>query len=221
MPGITLEVGSGSGAVTGYLAKLITAGGARALHFATDVNPNAAAITARTGAANNIHNLEVRFSIPQLISGLTDQLTPNFLEQIVRMDLSSALCRRLCGKVDVLVFNPPYVPTPPEEVGTSSIEAAWAGGLRGREVIDRFLPHVGDLLSSRGRFYLVLVDENRPKEVAKILAEQGLAATLVVKNRAKNENLQIWRCVFYLPGMDFEFLCNLSLIFVRSSNPQV
>lgn len=34
----------------------------------------------------------------------------------------------------MLVFNPPYVPTGPEEMASSGIEAAWAGGRDGREV---------------------------------------------------------------------------------------
>ena len=52
--------------------------------------------------------------------------------------------------VDILIFNPPYVPTTNEEVvshytdvshGSSNlISAAWAGGIDGRVVIDKFLP---------------------------------------------------------------------------------
>ena len=48
--------------------------------------------------------------------------------------------------VDVLIFNPPYVPTPKEEVGLRGIEAAWAGGIDGRQVIDEFLPLIQVLI---------------------------------------------------------------------------
>jgi release factor glutamine methyltransferase len=43
------------------------------------------------------------------------------------------------GYIDVLVFNPPYVVTTPEEVGSKGIEASWAGGINGRQVIDKFV----------------------------------------------------------------------------------
>lgn len=47
------------------------------------------------------------------------------------------------GKIfDVVMFNPPYVPSEPEEVGTFSIDAAWAGGENGRVVTDEFLRQV-------------------------------------------------------------------------------
>jgi release factor glutamine methyltransferase len=41
--------------------------------------------------------------------------------------------------VDILVWNPPYVPTPSEEVHTAGITQSWAGGIDGREIVDKFL----------------------------------------------------------------------------------
>lgn len=74
------------------------------------------------------------------------------------------------------MFNPPYVPTPPDELLGDGISRSWAGGDRGREVLDRLLPHVGELLAPNGRLYLVLLSANDPDEVAAILKRQGLEA---------------------------------------------
>ena len=60
--------------------------------------------------------------------------------QCIESNLFSAIESTHAGKIDVLIFNPPYVPTESEEVFGNGIEAAWAGGIDGREVIDRFIP---------------------------------------------------------------------------------
>jgi len=85
----------------------------------------------------------------------------------------------LYQRVDVLIFNPPYVPTPDEEVlkaiREGGIEASWAGGTDGRMVIDQFLPQVEEFLArGGGRCYLVLVDENKPKAIASYFVAQGM-----------------------------------------------
>ncbi|XP_077370147.1 methyltransferase N6AMT1 isoform X2 [Festucalex cinctus] len=133
-PCVCVEVGSGSGVVSAFLASLL---GPSAC-FCTDVNRAAALCTAETASRNDVA-----------------------LQPVVT-DLVGSLLPRLSGLVDVLVFNPPYVVTPSSEVGGTGIEAAWAGGRRGREVTDRFLPLVSQLLSSRGLFYLVTIAENHP-----------------------------------------------------------
>jgi len=43
-----------------------------------------------------------------------------------------------------------------------SLSASWAGGVKGRQVIDRLLVQVAHLLSTSGLFYLVVVQDNDP-----------------------------------------------------------
>jgi release factor glutamine methyltransferase len=168
-PAICLEIGSGSGAVTSSLfASLQLA--VPALFLCVDINARAAATTRATCAHNSVRPFDM-----------------------VRADLVQALCGRLRGQVDVLVFNPPYVPTPPDEVGTERIEAAWAGGERGREVIDRLLPAISPLLSPTGSFYLLLEAANDVEDLCERLRALGLDAELMLARRARNERLSVWR----------------------------
>ncbi|XP_011822604.1 PREDICTED: hemK methyltransferase family member 2 isoform X1 [Mandrillus leucophaeus] len=161
---ICLEVGAGSGVVSAFLASMI---GPQALYMCTDINPEAAACTLETARCNKVH------------------------VQPVITDLVKGLLPRLKEKVDLLVFNPPYVVTPPEEVGSHGIEAAWAGGRNGREVMDRFFPLVPDLLSPRGLFYLVTIKENNPEEILKIMKTKGLQGTTALSRQAGQETLSV------------------------------
>lgn len=165
-PCVCLEVGSGSGVVSAFLASVV---GPSALYICTDVNPAAAQCTAETASCN-------RVSLQPLITDLADSLLP-----------------QLCGKVDILLFNPPYVVTPSEEVGSTGIEAAWAGGERGREVTDRFLPAVVQLLSDKGLFYLITIAENEPEEIIRLLGQSGLKGESCLSTRARNERLSVLR----------------------------
>merc|ERR1712100_1011696 len=72
---------------------------------------------------------------------------------------------RLEGQVDVGLCNPPYVPTPAEEMQGCGIEISWAGGDRGREMIDALIPRLYTLLAPGGLFYLVCIADNGPEEI--------------------------------------------------------
>ncbi|KAK3088730.1 hypothetical protein FSP39_023073 [Pinctada imbricata] len=135
-PNICLEVGCGSGVCITFLAKML--GQQAAVYWCTDINPHAVCLAKKTAQQNGI------------------------VLEAVQTDLMQCFEARLAGEIDVLLFNPPYVVTPSEEVGGNGIEASWAGGLHGREVIDRFLPIVPKFLSKSGVLYLVVVKENKP-----------------------------------------------------------
>ncbi|KAM8872244.1 methyltransferase N6AMT1 [Synchiropus picturatus] len=163
-PSVCVEVGSGSGVVSAFLASVL---GPSALYLCTDVNAAAAECTARTSACNHV------------------TLEP------VLTDLVECLMPRLSGQVDVLLFNPPYVVTPSDEVGSQGIEAAWAGGHKGREVTDRLLPHIPKLLSSNGLFYLVTIAENDPDEIIHLMSKEGLGGRTCLTTRAGSERLSV------------------------------
>ena len=165
---LCVEVGSGSGCASACLGRVLERAVGKPCHvIATDVNPAANEATLRVAAAN---------SVPC---------------DAVRCDLVSAVAK--AGAVDVLMFNPPYVPTPSSEVGGTGISASWAGGVNGREVLDRLLPDVGALLRVGGLFYLVVVEENCVRDVDAALEGQGLVGREVLQRRAANELLSVWR----------------------------
>lgn len=155
----------GSGCVTAFLRQTV---GPNASYFCTDINPAAARVARKT-----------------LV--LHDALQHS---DVILTDLQSAIASRLKNSVDVLLFNPPYVPTPDEEVHKGGIYASWAGGVDGRVVTDRLLPLVSDLLSPKGIFYLIALEENKPKDIAKIMARYGFqgAVRLVVPLIRKYES---------------------------------
>lgn len=66
--------------------------------------------------------------------------------QPILTDLFCGLDKRLHQKIDLLILNPPYVPTISEEANIAQehrdIAGSWAGGLTGMEVTNRVLSNV-------------------------------------------------------------------------------
>lgn len=58
------------------------------------------------------------------------------------------------------------------------VAAAWAGGGRGRRVVDRLLPQLGELLSDEGEAFVVAVQENDPEGMIRAVeaVAEGAAA---------------------------------------------
>jgi release factor glutamine methyltransferase len=90
-PLVCLEVGGGSGCVSAALAQVLRKVNVASCHIVTDINPHAVDACHATFAANSV-----------------------FRSDMLRADLLGSLRASL---IDVLMFNPPYVPTPPDEVG--------------------------------------------------------------------------------------------------------
>ncbi|XP_054166887.1 methyltransferase N6AMT1-like [Oppia nitens] len=158
-PLICVEVGCGSGAVITSVAKCLDPN--KRLYFGTDFNGKALLTTQKCGIVNGIDGCI----------------------QLVGTDLTQAIEERLKHSVDLLIFNAPYGPTDPQEVGISDISSAWAGGLNGRQVIDRFLRTVPKLLSHNGFCYLIVIKENNINEIKNIMKSLGFEMTVVLERK--------------------------------------
>ena len=111
---------------------------------------------------------------------------------VVRADLVSPF---RADSFDVVVCNPPYLPTPPEQEWDDWMEAALSGGEDGREMIAPFLDSVGRVLGPRGRAFLLISTLTGPDEVKQLAREGGLEPTLVEEQSVPFERLQVYELV--------------------------
>ncbi|KAG5728552.1 eRF1 methyltransferase catalytic subunit mtq2 [Termitomyces sp. T112] len=172
-PSISLEIGPGSGCVSAFIGKIL---GPSVLYLCSDINPHACTCTRATGTQNKV-TLDV-----------------------INASFASPLTLRLKHAVDIILFNPPYVPTIQEEMSDAqdkcSISGSWAGGMDGMNVTNIFLEHVEELLSERGRFYLVAVAENDVPGIQERMSKlHGLRSDIVLSRRAGREHLFVIRFI--------------------------
>ena len=165
-PLIILEFGSGSGLATTFMAKHFCP--TATLFFAIDINPYACYSTRRTFQQNNLQKKHCL--------------------NIIQCNLADPLIDRLSSNVDLILFNPPYVPTETSDV-KEVIERTYAGGKQGIEVIEKAIGQASRLLSSKGLFYMIALEENKFDTLKELANDVGLNIEIVMKRRTLIERL--------------------------------
>ncbi|XP_026463829.1 hemK methyltransferase family member 2 [Ctenocephalides felis] len=132
--------------------------------FCTDINPKACNISKKTAEINGT-NIEC-----------------------FNMDLLSSFRKNI---FDVIIFNPPYVVTEDDEISESNISRSWAGGEKGRIIIDKMLHDLPSMLTSKGVCYLVVIAENKPSEIIKNMSLVGYDTQIVLERRIRGEFLSV------------------------------
>ena len=196
---LILEVGTGSGVVLAFVnAHAETLFGTTAVLTAgVDLNPFACSATAATVKQAQDDNPGTHGT--SLGSCMAD-LTSPFKD----------------GAVDVLIFNPPYVPTsempsrpetfahqvdsaqkPSFDDDSYLLSLSYAGGKDGMETTDRLLDSLPTVLSPLGCAYVLLCAQNKPDEVKKrvqAFGPQWMAETVSSSGKtAGREKLQVVR----------------------------
>lgn len=109
--------------------------------------------------------------------------------EVVRTNLFDGLR----GPFDLIVFNPPYLPTRPEERVEDWLEHALDGGPDGRAVLSRFANDVGIVLAPGGRILLLISSLTGEEAVIEIFTKLSYRVDIVTKRRVFDEDLLVLR----------------------------
>lgn len=196
---LVLEIGAGSGVVLAFITAHAQElfGRAQILTLGADVNTFACAATVET----------VRRACAEPVNGHIGRASHAVYLTTVQADLGSAVRPH---SVDVLVFNPPYVPSAEVPDPTRSetadrmsslsstganegrfeenshlLSLSYAGGKGGMEVTNRLLGQLPDILSlDRGTAYILLCKQNKPEQVMERVRRWGSSWAVDVLSRS-------------------------------------
>jgi release factor glutamine methyltransferase len=101
--------------------------------------------------------------------------------------------RGIHAKFDLIIFNPPYLPTSDEEKIEGWLNHAFDGGQSGREIVFRFLENLREHLREDGRALLLISSETGLEEVKKKAREEKLEVYEASQERYFFEHLYVLR----------------------------
>jgi release factor glutamine methyltransferase len=111
--------------------------------------------------------------------------------EVVQSDL-------FCGirnSFDLILFNPPYLPTQPEERINDWLEHALDGGETGRVVIERFSEQVGSVLAPGGRILLLISSLTGLPEVRDLFFRAGFISEIELRKKIEDETLYVLKII--------------------------
>jgi release factor glutamine methyltransferase len=109
--------------------------------------------------------------------------------EVVRCNLSDAIC----GSFDLIIFNPPYLPTEPYDRIDDWLEYALDGGKTGRETIALFAVGIGRVLAPGGRILILVSSLTGPEETVRLFEGLGYTVEQIRSERVEDEFLFVLR----------------------------
>ena len=171
----SIELGCGNGLVSCcFLSKLKKLNTNKNIHhYCIDINKDAINLTKRILAKYNLDN-NVTFIESNLFNNIDKKESFN-----------------------IIIFNPPYVTTDKEEyeraLKEKDIYAAWAGGNKGSETINKFVEELKGRISDKCIILLLLSKENDYNNIINnIKSKYRLNCELLIRKTFKNEKLAVF-----------------------------
>jgi release factor glutamine methyltransferase len=160
------EVGAGCGLIALYCASI----GANVV--CSDINPFAVEFVKKNFLVNKA-----------LLRGSFD----------IRIgDLFSVLDSK--DSFDIIVFNPPYLPTSKKELvgGSGWFDKAVSGGADGLNVTERFINQVSNFLKKNGRVYFVFSSLSNGEKLESLIKKNNFSFEIVNSCRFNDETLDVY-----------------------------
>jgi len=96
------------------------------------------------------------------------------------------------GKFDIILFNPPYLPTNEDERTEGWLNVALDGGNDGRKIIYRFIKEAGNFLAENGKILLLVSSLGGIEDIKSNIQSLGFTVKEKVKERFDFEQLVIF-----------------------------
>ena len=165
-----LEIGTGCGIVALECARI----GAEVI--CSDLNPHAVKLAKRNYLTNK--------------SSLKGSI------EIRQGDLFSVLNKD--DRFDVIIFNPPYLPTQPEDRmgGTGWFDIATDGGVDGLELTKRFIDGLSKHLKKTGHAYFVFSSLSNRKRLDEHIFNARLKSEIILSRLFDDEQIDVY-CIYF------------------------
>jgi release factor glutamine methyltransferase len=125
---------------------------------AFDLNPSAVRCARENSALNNVRS-KMAFMQADLLTALNEKAT-----------------------FDLILFNAPYLPSAEDEA-ESWIGRSWAGGINGRQVIDRFISEASPHLKPNSRILLMQSTLTNVEETIRKFEERNLKVSFKAERK--------------------------------------
>ena len=160
------EIGSGTGLIALYCSSL----GANVI--CCDINPIAVELIKKNYLLNQ-----------NLLKGNFDVRIGSFFSVLNSKDT-----------FDVIIFNPPYLPTTKEDFvgGSGWFDKAVSGGIDGLDIIERFINQVSGFLKKNGRVYFVYSSLSDKDKLESIIKKNNFVFEIVNSCRYNDETIYVY-----------------------------
>lgn len=111
--------------------------------------------------------------------------------EVIRTDMFTGIREK--KEFDLIIFNPPYLPTSEDEKVPGWINYAFDGGITGRDPIRPFFSNVNKYLKSEGTILLLISSLTGIEEVKSEMSEFDFESHIIAREKCSFEELVVIR----------------------------